>query len=36
VPSLLFDPGVASTLLFYTALGNEWARSRLVTMAPSD
>jgi hypothetical protein len=30
VPSALFDPGIVNTLLFYTALRNEWARDRLV------
>ena len=29
VPSALYDPGLISTLLFYTALRNEWAHQRL-------
>jgi hypothetical protein len=30
VPSVLFDPGIITTLLFYTGLRNEWARDRLI------
>lgn len=33
VPSACFDPGIVNTLLFYTALRNEWAKERLVAGA---
>ena len=31
VPSALFDPGIASLLLFYNAMRNDWAKNRLLT-----